>query len=413
MKTAGSYDAIVVGAGPAGMMAAGTAGGAGRKVLLIEKNAVAGRKLLISGKGRCNLTNDSLMEEFFGNFNKEAIFLRDAFGSFPNRKLKVFFSARGTALKVERGKRVFPSSDRSKDILNALKSFLAASGVDILLKSEVTAIEKKDRDWRVALDGGSLYECRTVALCTGGLSYPETGSTGYGFRAAERLGHTVIRPRPGLVPVETKRKIPADWQGVTLKNIECRVVSKGRFGARRFGDLLFTHFGLSGPAILDLSGRIYDLLERNEEVSVSIDFKPAVDARELNEEFLRKFKLRKGMVKNLLKDMVPRRMAEGFLRYLEIEGGKRLSQVTREERRLLTSGLKDFRLKIKSTRPIREAIVTRGGVDTREIDPRTMESKIERGLYFAGEIINVDAGTGGYNMQAAFSTGRLCGENLG
>lgn len=395
------------------MMAAGRAAERGRRVLLIEKNDVLGRKLLISGKGRCNITNAGDIDDYLDNFGKNGNFLRNAFSRIFNKELMDFFRQRGVALKIERGKRVFPESDRSKDIFGALKSYLKENGAEVLLKSEVEAITLNGAAKRVLVSGGSVYAAGSVAICTGGVSYPETGSTGFGLEIAKRLGHNVIPPSPALVPLVAESKLCKAWQGLSLENVEASVLCGEKIIIKRFGDLLFTHFGLSGPIILDISSDVYGLLRLKKDVRISINLKPAIEKDMLDKRLLREFThhSNKRLI-NVLKELIPQRMASGFAEIAGLNRDTKVNQITKEERKILVEALTGLKFKIKDTRPIEEAIVTRGGVDTREINPKTMESKLIKGLFFAGEVIDIDAKTGGYNMQAAFSTGYLCGENL-
>lgn len=409
-----SLDSIIIGGGPAGVMAAGRAAERGRRVLLLEKNDVLGRKLLISGKGRCNITNAGSLDDFLENFGKNGEFLRNAFSAMFNRELIDFFERRGVAFKVERGKRVFPKSDRSKEILDALKRYLKENGVKVFLKSAVKEIAIGGEDKKIViLQNGTEYRAGSLAICTGGVSYPETGSTGFGLEAAKGLGHNVITPSPALVPLVTESSLAKRWQGLSLKNVEVCVVSDGKKRLKRFGDALFTHFGLSGPIILDISAEVVKLLGLNKEVYVSINLKPALDKDMLNDRLVRELSRHSNkMLKNVLEELLPARMVDGFIRFCGLNPERRADQLSKDGRRKLVEGLTDLRFKIKDARPIEEAIVTKGGVDTKEINPKTMESKLVKGLFFAGEVIDVDAKTGGYNMQAAFSTGHLCGNSL-
>ncbi|MBN1871886.1 MAG: NAD(P)/FAD-dependent oxidoreductase [Candidatus Omnitrophica bacterium] len=407
------FDAIVIGGGPSGIMAAGKAGERGRRTLLLEKNDLLGRKLLISGKGRCNITNAGDMDDYIQSFGDNGNFLRNAFSVIFNDELMDFFRARGVDLKVERGKRVFPKSDRSKDILRALCGYLKDSRVTVCLNSDVADVVCGDSAMKVILSDGREYTSSSVAVCTGGLSYPETGSTGFGFEIARKLRHRVIEPLPALVPLVTEEKPPRDWQGITLKNVEASVVADGRKAAKRFGDLIFTHFGLSGPIILDLSGDVNDLLRSKREVVISVSLKPKVDKNELEGRLFKLLSSQPNKVlKNACKALMPHRVADGFLEFCGLSPNKKVNQMTKSERRILLDRLTDLRFRIVETRPISEAIITRGGVDTKEINPKTMESKVVKNLFFAGEVIDVDAKTGGYNMQGAFSTGFVCGEHL-
>lgn len=408
------FDVIVIGAGPAGIMAAGMAAGRGRRTLLLEKNDTLGKKLLISGKGRCNLTNVGRdVEEFLREFSESGPFLRNAFCRYFNTELMEFFEKRGLSLKVEQGGRVFPKSDKARDVLRVLIGFLEKSGVRILNNSEVRGLKKTEKNFAVILKNKNIYFASKVVLATGGLSYPQTGSDGLGLKLAERLGHTVIEPRPGLVAINLKSELSKTWQGITLKNVECAVELQSKIIGREFGEMIFTHFGISGPIVLDLSAKIYDAIEKRKTVSISIDFNPALTAEKLDKRLLREFSASPNKnLENILKELLPRRLIKGFLSRIPLDGKKKANQITKAERQKIVNSFKCLRFDVQATRPIDEAIITRGGVSTVEINPQTMESRLMPGLYFAGEIIDVDAKTGGYNMQAAFSTGYICGINV-
>jgi predicted Rossmann fold flavoprotein len=408
------FGVIVIGGGPAGMMAAGRAAERGKRVLLLDANEILGRKLLISGKGRCNIANAGTIDDYLDNFGRTGPFLRNVFSRIFNAELRDFFEERGVPLTVERGRRLFPSSGRSKDILEALKRYLKEKGVKVVLKSNVEDIAVGGSGTKkVLVNGGAEYTAGSIAICTGGLSYPKTGSTGFGFKAAERLGHNVIRPEPALVPLVTESHMPKAWQGVSLRNVEAAVISEGKKKDKRFGELLFTHFGLSGPIILDLSSSVYSLLKEKRDVCISINLKPALNKSKLDERLVREFSRHSAKtLKNVLKGLLPLKRIDGFIKLCGLDPELRANQVTKAQRQCLVERLAGLTLKIKGARPIEEAIVTKGGVDTKEIDPKTMESKLVKGLFFAGEVIDVDAKTGGYNMQAAFSTGYVCGDNL-
>lgn len=430
--TQGLYDAVIIGAGPAGMMAAITAAKGGRRVLLLEKMPDAGRKLLISGKGRCNLTNAGSVDKFLEKFSASGVFLRNAFAKFFNNELCRFFEQAGCPLKTERGERIFPASEDSQDILNVLKKLLKQNKVELKYDEPVKDVSlREDAIKRVltksseprpfgvssrALNdpkGRGEYFAPKVAICTGGLSYPGTGSTGFGLDLAKKFGHSIIAPKPGLVGLITKSDMPGRISGLSLENIRASIICDKKVIESRFGDMLFTHFGLSGPIILDLSAAVYDLLAAGKTVFVSINLKPALDVKKLDGRLVREFLIQPGVaLKNIFTELLPRRLAEEFLEYCGCDTAKKANQVTKQERKTFVDRLFDFRFQIIRTRSIKDAIITRGGVATKEINPKTMESRIVKGLYFAGEVIDVDAKTGGYNMQAAFSTGFICGENL-
>lgn len=386
----------------------------GRKVLLLERNASAGTKLLISGNGRCNLTNTAELAEFLDKFSSSRFFLRNAFAQFFNSDLMTFFEEEGVKLKTEDSGKVFPKSDKAKDVLNVLLSKLKNSGVNIAFGERVSKINIKD----CAVEGvftysGGAYSTSHAVIATGGCSYPQTGSSGDGFTLAEKLGHNVIQPRPAGVPIMIKEEIIRQWQGLSFDDAEITVFSEGKRLCRVRGQMIFTHFGVSGPAILDIGGFVSEEKDNRRNVAISINLMPGFDKQKMDELLLRKFKANPSVsVKNMIKNFMPNRMVDGFLVCCRTNGDKSVSQLKADERVRVVEGLTDFRLTAEGTPSVDEAIVTRGGVDTKEINPKTMESKIVKGLFFAGEVIDIDAATGGYNMQAAFSTGWVCGDNI-
>ncbi len=406
---------VVVGGGPAGMMAAIRAGELQQDVTLIEKNPLLGKKLLLSGKGRCNLTNACELEPFLKRFSKNGQFLRDAFKKFFNQDLISFFEKRGLKLKIERQLRVFPVTDSSNSILGVLKKELQKNKVKVLYKTAMKDIVIQDGKIKgLLLNDGRFLACDEVILATGGLSYAFTGSTGEGLEVVKKLNHVVSSPRPALVPLETRQKYPKVLEGLTLKNIRLKVADGRRQIISDIGELLFTDFGISGPLILTLSGQITDWLREGGQVYVEIDLKPALSKEQLQARLLREFKLNsKKSLKNVLKALLPQRLVEVFIELAKINPAKLVSQITRLERENLISLFKAFRLDILRARPLEEAMITRGGISLKEINPRTMESRLIKGLYFAGEMIDVDADTGGFNLQAAFSTGYLAGDSAG
>jgi predicted Rossmann fold flavoprotein len=401
---------VVAGAGPAGMMAAIRACQRGARVTLIEKNPSPGRKLLLSGKGRCNLTNAGSLDSFLERFS-HGQFLRDAFRKFFNTQLMDFFQKRGLKLKVERQQRVFPATDSSSSILDVLRQELQRNGAEVLYKTAVVdIIVTAGRVTGVALAGGKRVAAESVILATGGESYAFTGSTGDGQKIAGRHGHTIIAAAPGLVPLLVKKDFDLP-EGLTLKNIRLIFYSGRRSLETAVGEMLFTASSITGPLVLTWSGRVVDLLEKGP-VHVSLDFKPGLSQEQIESRFLRDAAASPRIsVRNLLKEYLPLRMIDIFLIRAGIRAELKSNQVSQLERRSLVSLFKDFRMEITGARPLEEAMVTRGGVSLKEIDPKTMESRLIKGLYFCGEMIDVDADTGGFNLQAAFSTGFLAGDS--
>lgn len=403
---------IVIGAGAAGLMAAGKAAERGREVLLLEKNDRVGKKILISGKGRCNITNNIDIEGLIQNIPGNGNFLYSSFYTFSNADLIEFLNSEGLETKVERGGRVFPVSDRSKDVVQLLQRFAERNGAKIQLSSTVDRIEVKDgRVTGVKLKDGSFTEGTDVILATGGASYPGTGSTGDGYGMAQKLGHSITPLRPSLVPLLTAEKWVGELQGLSLRNISITIVDKkGRKIFNDFGEMLFTHFGVSGPLILSCSRHILNYDYKN--VKLVIDLKPALDEETLDARLQRDFeKFSRKQFKNSLDELLPQKMIPVVIMLSQIPEDKPVNQITKNERRELIKLLKAFTLEISGSRPINEAIVTVGGVCTDEINPSTMESKLVKGLFLAGEVIDVDAYTGGFNLTIAFSTGYTAGMN--
>jgi predicted Rossmann fold flavoprotein len=403
---------IVIGAGAAGLMAAGKAAERGLNVLLLEKNDRTGKKLLISGKGRCNITNNTDIEGLINNIPGNGNFLYSSFYTFSNSDLIELLHNEGLETKVERGGRVFPVSDSARDVVLILQRFAEERGVKIRLNSAVEKIEVKNGSVSgVKLRDGSFFDCECAIIATGGVSYPGTGSTGDGYDMAKKLGHTVTELKPSLVPLLVAEKWIAELQGLSLKNISITILDKkDRKVYTDFGEMLFTHFGVSGPLILSSSRHILNYGYRN--VKLVIDLKPALSEETLDARLQRDFeKFSRKQFKNSLDDLLPQKMIPVFIMLSQIPEDKPVNQITKAERRVLVKLLKAFTLEITGSRPISEAIVTAGGVCTDEINPSTMESKLVRGLYFAGEVIDVDAYTGGFNLTIAFSTGCLAGLN--
>ena len=404
---------IVVGAGPAGMMAAIRAAQLGQDVVLLEINPILGRKLLLSGKGRCNLTNTSDLDPFLKRFSGNGQFLRDAFKKFFNRDLMEFFENRGLGLRVERQARVFPVTDKSSSITDVLEKELQKNKVKVLYKTSAQdLIVKNGAVAGVAVGGAKIFSADRVILACGGVSYSFTGSAGAGLKVAAKLGHTILPLRAGLAPLKTAQKFVRDLEGITLKNIRIKFSDGRRQIITPVGELLFTANGISGPLVLTLSGSIGDWLGEKCNIYAEIDMKPGLTHEQLDARLLRDFKLNaRKTLKNTLKAILPQRLINTCLEVVKINPDEKCGQVKQAERRKIISFLKGLRLDIASVAPIEEAMVTRGGVSLKEINPRTMESRLVKGLYFAGEMIDVDADTGGFNLQAAFSTGYLAGES--
>lgn len=398
------YDGIVIGGGPAGMFAAITAAGRGQKVLLLEKNGRLGKKLLITGKGRCNVTNHCDNQTVLNNTPRNGRFLFSALDACSTGDVMAFFEAQGCPLKTERGERVFPVSDRSQSILEALQRALSRTGVTV----------KTARAKRIVTENGGVSGVQTeaefieaswVILATGGLSYPATGSTGDGFAMARELGHTVTPCEGSLVPLETAGEDCQAMQGLSLRNVAVRLVNaKGKVLYKDFGELLFTHFGVSGPTVLSASAHLKG------SCSLVLDLKPALDEAKLEARILRDLETYKNRtMANALTDLLPSSMIPVVLRRIGVDGALQANSFTRQNRRALIDILKNFTVEIAGKRPVEEAIITSGGIKVSEIDPKTMASKKLPGLYFAGEIIDCDAYTGGFNLQIAWSTAYAAG----
>ncbi|MBE7010438.1 MAG: NAD(P)/FAD-dependent oxidoreductase [Ruminococcaceae bacterium] len=402
------YDVIVVGGGPAGMMAAGTARYYGAKVLLLEKNEKTGKKLFITGKGRCNVTNAAPIDDFFKQIPTNSRFLYSAFSAFDNESLLSLLEEHGVKTKTERGGRVFPESDKSSDIIRALSDYV---GSDVIrLHSKVQSLCFQDgQATGVKLIDGSVLKARAVIIATGGMSYPQTGSDGDGYRFAKSVGHNIITPKPSLVPLETVETWPREVMGLSLKNVALKAVNNhDKVLYRETGELLFTHFGLSGPLVLSASAHLRDY--GKETYRLIIDLKPGLTEEQLDARILRDFaqQINKDYI-NSLDALLPKKLIPIVARLSGISLHKKVNEITKEERSKLVTLLKALTVTVKKARPIAEAIITAGGVQVNEISPKTMESKLMRGLYFAGEVLDLDAYTGGYNLQIAFSTGYLAG----
>jgi len=405
------YDIAVVGAGPSGIMAAIRASESGSKVVVIEKNDAIGKKLLITGKGRCNITNSCDPEGFVKKFGVCGQFLRNAFYAFSSEDLVDFFGKAGVEMKTERQGRIFPVTDKSSTIVEALKRSLAANGVEVMYNSPVVAIKKDADGFVIGIKDKKDITAGKVIIAAGGASYKVTGSTGDGFRMAKELGHDIKPLRAELVPLVTEEEWVKDLQGLGLENIRI-IFSSGKEKIESpVGELMFTHFGVSGPLVLDLSGEVTLLLGEGKKVALSIDLKPGLREEQLESKLIYKFTSHgHSAMKNVMKDFLPNRLISVFLKIANIPETRTSNQVTKDERKTIIRLLKNLPLRIKRSLAIEEAMVTGGGVSIKDIDPRTMESKKVKGLYFAGEVMEGSAPSGGYNLQQAFSTGYLAGD---
>jgi predicted Rossmann fold flavoprotein len=401
----------VIGGGPSGIMAAVRAAQMKKDVILLERNKSVGRKILITGKGRCNITNSAGMDSFMEKFGKQGQFLRSAFYRFFNADLIDFLGKYGLSVKTERQGRVFPSDDRSMSVVKALEKALEDNGVRVMLGARVTSIRRDEGMFLIALDNAVEVLAEKVVLATGGASYKATGSTGDGFHFAKLLGHKFNPLRPGLVPLKTREKIASDLQGLTLKNVKVTFECSGKKIVSEVGELLFTHFGVSGPLVLDMSAQVVSMLDSGKPVYISIDIKPGLTEEQINNRILRDIESHGSInIKTLLKEMLPLKMVPVFSGSIKLDASKRINQLTAQERRSIAKLMKSFVLTITGALALEEAMVTCGGIPVKDIDPRTMGSRIVPGLFFAGEIIDVSAPSGGYNLQQAFSTGYLAGE---
>lgn len=397
----------VIGGGPAGMMAAGTALEYGASVTIFEHTDRLGKKLAITGKGRCNVTNNCSVNDFMENVTRNPRFLYTALYAFPPEKTIEFFESLGVELKTERGNRVFPSDDKAKTIVDAMRKY--ASGAEIIYEKASSVLINDDGTFTVKAKENYVFDA--VIIATGGKSYPLTGSDGSGYRIASKLGHTVTELKPSLIPIESKSPLCPEMMGLSLKNVAIKILDKsGKTLYTDFGEMMFTHFGVTGPMILSASAHIKDL--EISELTLSIDLKPALDEKMLDARLLSDFKqnANKDFI-NSLSALLPSKMIEPFVKATGIDGRKKVNSITKDERRIILNTLKDLRIDLSALRPIEEAIITSGGINVKEINPKTMESKIVPGIYFAGEIIDVDAYTGGFNLQIAYSTGFIAGKS--
>lgn len=402
---------IVVGGGAAGIMSAIVAAENGAQVTLFEKMPRVGRKLGITGKGRCNLTNTADVEDIIKNLPGNGKFLYSALKNFSPIDTVNFFESLGIATKIERGGRIFPVSDNSAEVIDTLIKKMAILGVEVKNNSSVTEIIAQNKKIVGVLVGGKIFEADAVILATGGMSYPATGSTGDGFKFARRLGHTITEILPSLVPLEVEDEFIGDLQGLSLKNVRASLISDGKKVAEQFGEMLFTHFGLSGPIILTLSRQAAKLLSEEKFIEIEINLKPALTPEQLDARILRDFdKFKRKSIKNALVDLLPGKLIPIILDRAFLDENNRVDEIKAVERLRLVAILRGLVFEIKKTRPIAEAIVTSGGISVKEINPKTMESKIIAGLFIAGEVLDVDGFTGGFNLQAAWSTGFIAGK---
>ena len=404
------HKVIIVGGGAAGMIAAIFAAKNGNDVLLLEKNEKLGKKIYITGKGRCNLTNDVSAREFFDFVVNNPKFLYGAINAFPPQAVKDFFEENGLRLKTERGNRVFPASDKASDVTKTLEKVMRETGVSVRLDTEVKAIITKDGKVTAVKTDKGTERCDSVVVCTGGMSYPLTGSTGDGYVFAKAAGHTIVKPRASLVGIELKDNDIYDLQGLSLKNVSIKAVFDGKTVYEDFGEMLFTHYGISGPIVLSCSCLLNELDLKK--VKLVLDLKPALDEKTLDNRLIREIDSAKGKeIKTVARSLAPSSLVPFILKRAKIHPDKKCGELTREERRKLVSVFKNVELLPRELRPLFEAIITAGGVNVKEINPKTMESKIITGLFFAGEVLDVDCFTGGFNLQTAFATGFIAGKN--
>ena len=400
-----TYDVIVIGGGAAGMFAAIQAGYQGARALLLEPNDRLGKKLYITGKGRCNLTNNCTWQEVLKNVPHNSRFLYSALSGFTPEDAMTFFESLGCEVKTERGNRVFPVSDKSSSVIRALETALGYAGVEIRRLRAREILTEQGRVVGVKTDAGS-FAAPSVILATGGCSYPATGSTGDGYRMAARLGHEIIPPVGSLVPLTERGGDCARMQGLSLRNVQIRLLCGGKTVYQEFGELLFTHFGLSGPVILSASAH----MEAGQDYEISIDLKPALDEKTLDARILRDFAQQQNRsFENALGGLYPKTMIPVIVSRSGIPGAQKVNAVTKAQRQALLLLTKDFRIPIAGRRPVEEAIITHGGVNVKQVDPKTMQSKLVPGLFFAGELLDVDAYTGGFNLQIAWATGYAAG----
>lgn len=413
---------IVIGGGPAGMMAAITAAENGNEVTIIEKMPSFGKKLLITGKGRCNITSSLYMSEFIKNTPGNGTFLYSSFQNYTNTDIIEFLKKQGLEVKEERGNRIFPVTDKSIDVLNCFLKRIEELNIKYKLHTRVEKVLIKNNEVLGIRTDREIIQTDRIIIATGGKSYPLTGSTGDGYKIASELGHTITTIKPSLVPLVVYEKEECKkLQGLSLRNIGIKIIdeNKNKVIYEDFGEMIFTHFGISGPTILSGSAHLVrykdiDNLFKNQKIKLQIDLKPALTEEQLDDRILRDFKeFKNKQFKHSLDKLLPQKMIPVIIEKSKIDENKRVNEITKEERKRIIKLLKDFEVTIKDFRPVEEAIITSGGINIKEINPKTMESKLIKGLYFAGEVIDVDAYTGGFNLQIAYSTGYTAGMNVG
>ena len=417
MNHSGKYDVIIVGGGAAGIIAAGRAAQLGSKVLLIEKMTSLGRKLLLTGKGRCNITHDSQISDYYKNIFPNSRFLKHAFSAFFKNDIIAILNQNGVETITERGNRVFPISNKASEVLQALKKWMGEKNIEIILQCRVSELIINNgyiRGVKTILKTKSqVFNANNVIICTGGKSYPGTGSNGDGYKLAQSVGHSISRLRPALVPLLTKDSFASKLQGLGLKNVKATVWVDQKKEAEGFGEVMFTHFGLSGPVILTLSRHVVDSLDSGSKVEISIDLKPAIDNKKLDKRLVRDLNTNgKKQLENIFKQWLPSKLIAVFLEKLSLDGQKQGHQINAEERKKILQLMKNFRFSIYGHTGYKDAIITAGRIPTLEINSKTIESKLVKGLFFAGEIIDLDANTGGFNLQIAFSTAYLAAESI-
>ncbi len=409
------YDVIVIGAGASGILAAGRAAHLGARVLLVEKMKRAGRKILITGKGRCNITHDAPLSVYYQNIFPAGRFLKHAFHAFFKDDILRILHERGVETATERGSRVFPVSNKSVDVLNALKSWMGKKNIEMVCNTGVKELLMEGGEVKgiraITEKGTRDFFGRCVIICTGGKSYPATGSSGDGYALARQAGHTITDIRPALVPLVTRGKFAEKLQGLGLKNVNAVVWVNGKKSTEEFGELMFAHYGLTGPIILTLSRHVVEELQKGNKVEISIDLKPALDDKKLDARLVRDLNTHgKKQIDNIFRLWLPSKLIPVFLEQLKLDAKMLCNQLGSEQRKKIRQLMKDFRFEVSGHPGFEEAIITAGGVSTKEIYSKTMESRLVKNLFFAGEVMDLDASTGGFNLQIAFSTGWLAGQ---